>query len=72
MKPISYAEQYQAEGFVVLRGCLDVGHLTEARAVFERAFAEGVYKTAPHSSPHIINNIYAFYPRCSLGLSRPE
>lgn len=49
-------------GYLIVRDVVPPENLSVARRRLETLFAEGVYRQAPHSSPHIINDLYRFAP----------
>ncbi len=53
---------FQENGYLIVRDVFATDQLLAARGHIEALFAQGVYQQAPHSSPHIINDLYRFAP----------
>lgn len=53
---------FRENGYLIVRDAVPADHLLAARRRLEALFAEGVYREAPHSNAHIINDLYRFAP----------
>lgn len=53
---------FHENGYLIVRDAVPADHLLAARRRLETLFEEGVYREAPHSTAHIINDLYRFAP----------
>lgn len=53
---------FQKNGYLIVRDVFAPETLLAARQRLESLFDEGIYQIAPHSNPHIINDLYRFAP----------
>lgn len=53
---------FEKNGYLIVRNVFEPERLLAARERISALFAQGVYRQAPHSNPHIINDLYRFAP----------